>query len=691
MAMKVIVIPGVALVLVAGALILAHQPRKPIVPTIGDPSALQKAYSQWKVQNRDAGGDTQVVLSLAWSKGLSAHHTQAHGEVRLDLAARRVTVDVAELETDNQLDVWLVENRPGPGRSVIIEDGDPLVSVGSLSPTNGTAHLEAALPAEASADFDLDLVVVSMAGSGARAGGLLYGTPDLFQRLYSREQRMARRASDARVSGLLLGVALQSPTTTGPVDDTIPQLVAQGEDLFFNGQFSGNGRTCGTCHPAENNLTIDPEFIATLPNSNRLFVAENVPNPPFPDLVFELNGGRRFENPILMRQHGLIVENQDGFGDLAHRFNTRGVPHVFAQTISIVRPPGGLNPPADRTGWSGDGAPNNGALRDFATGAVTQHFTKTLNRVPNVDFVLPTPDELTAMEAFQRSLGRQAELNLSTLQLRDSNAIDGQILFQDNAVARCNICHFNAGANANPNIFGPSPGNRNFNTGIEFFQVNHPDGSGELRPVDGGFGTNPQGDFTSLVPNQGDPTRPDGGFGNATFNAPSLVEFADTLPGFHNNITNIAAGQGSTPDLPNTVEGAVEFYTRAEFSQAGNQPIVLNAEQIADLGKFLRVINALENRRSASDFARRARVALASGSFNNAAVNRLLAVAVADCTDGIQVLEQVGLHHGAQQRFQQARQKLEGAMSGPTNKRIEKIDQAQEKLDLARADMEVVP
>ena len=34
-------------------------------------------------------------------------------------------------------------------------------------------------------------------------------------------------------------------------------LIATGEALFFFETFDGNGRTCGTCHRALNNLTID--------------------------------------------------------------------------------------------------------------------------------------------------------------------------------------------------------------------------------------------------------------------------------------------------------------------------------------------------------------------------------------------------------------------------------------------------
>ena len=62
---------------------------------------------------------------------------------------------------------------------------------------------------------------------------------------------------------------------TAPVDVTeLDALIAQGEALFFNETFNGNGRTCGTCHPADNNFTIDPAYISTLPSNDPLFIAE---------------------------------------------------------------------------------------------------------------------------------------------------------------------------------------------------------------------------------------------------------------------------------------------------------------------------------------------------------------------------------------------------------------------------------
>lgn len=44
-----------------------------------------------------------------------------------------------------------------------------------------------------------------------------------------------------------------------------------------------------------------------------------------------------------------------------------------------------------------------------------QHFPKTLAREEGVDFRLPTEHELDALEAFQLSLGRPAEIDLASM------------------------------------------------------------------------------------------------------------------------------------------------------------------------------------------------------------------------------------------------------------------------------------
>src|SRR3990170_4738147 len=209
---------------------------------------------------------------------------------------------------------------------------------------------------------------------------------------------------------LLLGLAAACET---PPEDPGKALIEKGRQIFFNETFNGNGRTCGSCHRAEANFSIDPAFIATLPANDPLFVAEFNP-------ALKAN----FENPRLMREFGLILENLDGFDDLPNKFVMRGVPHVLAMRNSVASPQG------PRTGWPGDGSP-----RSFAVGAVIQHFTKTLDRVAGVDFRLPTDEELDALEAFQLSLGRQEELTLP-LPLTGTVPARGQQLFLDNSLGK---------------------------------------------------------------------------------------------------------------------------------------------------------------------------------------------------------------------------------------------------------------
>ncbi len=396
---------------------------------------------------------------------------------------------------------------------------------------------------------------------------------------------------------------------TDPPPTPVPgsELIVEGRRLFFEETFAGNGRTCGTCHPARNNLTIDPAFVATLPPDDPLFIADTTP---------EL--GRRFENTTLMRGVGLILENLDGFGDLENVFVMRGVPHTLALRTSVA------SAQAPRTGWSGDGAPGDGSLRAFATGAVIQHFTKTLNRVPGVDFRLPTDAELDALEAFQLALGRQQDLTLP-LALRSPVAARGQAIFNSGTEGKCSACHFNAGANGSPQIFGPNAGNLNFDTGVEALPDQPADLLGEKNPPDDGLGSP----------------------GDGTFNTPGLVEAADTGPFFHNNSVE-------------TIEGAVAFYVGPAFTNspagkliimATGSAITLDGSQIVTVAAFLRVINALENVRHSIELlrARADNVVFPTEDFA-----QLLSRAQNEIGDALMVLEGGGLHADATARLRQA-------------------------------------
>jgi cytochrome c peroxidase len=347
-----------------------------------------------------------------------------------------------------------------------------------------------------------------------------------------------------------------------------PELIERGRQLFFNETFEGNGRTCGTCHPATNNFTIDPAFVRGLPGNDPLFVA----NPSGPDL-----------NGLEVRQflgRGLILENLDGFDQPGVM---RGVPHTLALRTS-----------SGKQGWSGDGSPG-GTLESFATGAVIQHFPKTLNRVEGEDFRLPTPEELDALEAFQLSLGRQQDIDLATLPVfTDATVEEGRALFQsaparDGSLRSCAACHTNGGTN-----------DGQFDTGVAKLPTAPGCLFGFKAPGDGGQGRDPVDTMTRLeLCGEG----PDGGpqstvtfQGDGRFNVPPAIEAADTPPFFHNNSVD-------------TLEESVAFYTTDTFnaSPSGNgRAFVLDGAEVNAIAAFLRALNALQNIRSSNTFDARA-------------------------------------------------------------------------------------
>lgn len=426
------------------------------------------------------------------------------------------------------------------------------------------------------------------------------------------------------------------PKPVQPVPED--ELVLKGERIFFEETFDGNGRTCSTCHRAEDNLGLSPAFVATLPPDDPLFVAERVP---------EL--ARNFESPELMRKFALILENQDGFDNLPDKFNMRGIPHTLALATSVASRTG------PQTGWGGDGAPGDGSLRSFAVGAVVQHFPKTLARAAGSDFRLPTDEELDALVAFQLSLGRQQDLVLP-LKLRGEIARRGQVIFLDRGLGKCNACHLNAGANADPAIFGPGAGNLRFNTGVENLPDQPADLTGAKNPPDDGFG----------IP------------GNGEFNTPPLVESADTGPFFHNNSVE-------------TIEGAVAFYNGDAFTNspsgqlligATGSAINLDATQVVAVAAFLRVINALENLRASAALVRTA----AAYERGHDRQRVLIGRAGFELEDALEVLRGGGLHPEAVAEIRVAQAALERALerrgrTGPLQAALDAIAAARGRLE----------
>ncbi len=382
-------------------------------------------------------------------------------------------------------------------------------------------------------------------------------------------------SANLEVSSDPIGICNQDPRVQM---NMVPLQVCAGARVFFDETFGGNGRTCGSCHSAANNFTVDAKFVSELPATDPLFVFETTP------------GLASLETSNLRGPFALVKENVDGFESQDFKFVSRSVPHTLSLATSITRDPGDGTSAAvtQRTGWGGDGAPGDGSLRSFVEGAIKQHYPKDLSRTPGVSFRLPTNAEKDQVVAFQLALGRTADINLSSVSLSDVDAERGRVAFMDPMRGRCNECHKNAGATFNATGF-----NRNLDTGVTQAPtafVQQPDGSFLF---DGGFGGQ-----NLTAPNFKTVTNAPDSFGDGTFSPPPLIEAADTAPFFHTH------GFGSSATPTDGIETAVSFYATDLFlkSPAAHQldvtfgaPVNLSGDEVPTIGRFLRVLNASFN------------------------------------------------------------------------------------------------
>jgi len=229
----------------------------------------------------------------------------------------------------------------------------------------------------------------------------------------------------------------------------------------------------------------------------------------------------QLESPLRMRTsndttnfplgRSLILENIDGF-TVPHSSN-----HVFRK--SPVLDNAKFTSPFGLSGLIGGAA----TLGDFATGAVKQHFPRTINRVNAVDFRLPTAAETAALDAFQQTRSAPADENFDLNRFATTAAqIAGRALFFGNA-AKCSKCHSGAVlATTDGSISGKS-GNANFNTGVDAMPINV---------------------AIDLLPTEAS--------GMREFNTPALFNVKNHAPFFHNGAVA-------------TVHQAVEFYTSSAF------------------------------------------------------------------------------------------------------------------------------
>ncbi len=541
---------------------------------MGDPQTLARRYQHW-AQKQDRRNPNLLTLSLhpPQDEGNAA----TRGTLRLDLVEGTLDFRLENAAKNQEYAIWLLDT-PRPASHA----PPARVLAGTLKTGNdGKATLSTRLQAASlPPGFHIGTATVAAKGADPQTRAVISGQPSLFQRLYHHRRPWALARTgifDSTHDTKPLAFLLSKPALAegeASTEDILGALVTEGREIFHHETFGGNGRTCGTCHREDNNFTIDPNYIARLPDDDPLFVHEYDP------------ALASLEHADLLRQMALIQANVDGFDQPPV---LRGVPHLLSLITSSDAEEEDSGEIANATGWSGDGAPGDGSLRMFSVGAVRQHMTRSLERIEGVDFRLPTEHELDALEAYMLSLGRQQDPDLEAMVFLNPIVERGKELFNQkkNPVdedgnpifgqsANCKGCHVNGGGHSSSTHANPIR-----DTGVE----NALDDPAHLIDpaiaYDGGFGRQPR----NCGPNLNHPC-----FGDGRFSTQPAIEAADTPPYFHNNSVN-------------TIEQVVAFYTGPAFNNSpgaltgsgSNRQIVLDASQMTAVALFLRAINAVEN------------------------------------------------------------------------------------------------
>lgn len=605
----------------------------------GDVDTLKAALDVWRENYETKGGSGDLLkLSLGYSKVLSEEFTKARGQMQLNLKDGVLAFQATGLNPGKYA-LWAIDNHNG---SVKPEAGDSMMPLGRFEVADNKGYLETRLERSKLLGFTLDAVVVTQEGRTPAEGVTITGAPDLMHKLYYADKPWLTTAmgdftlapETATSFEFLLPKAAQADTLSD-LTPVLGALVARGREIFHNETFAGNGRTCGTCHRADNNFTLDPNYILTLPSTDPLFVAET--NPALADL----------EDSTLMRKHGLIKTNVDGPDvDIF-----RSVPHTLAmattaktETLAAGGEFAADEAFANSTGWSGDGAPGSGSLGEFTLGAVAQHMPKTMSRISGTDFRVPTEAELDAIEAYALSLGRSKDYPVYQISFNDPLLQIGKELFDTKTnpvdadgvpilgeTANCNGCHQNAGGRSSSTKANPTR-----NTGIENMKI-HP--ARLLKPNmahDGGFGQ----EAANCGPNADQAC-----YGDGRFSTPPLIEAADTAPFFHNNAVS-------------TLEEAIAAYNSDAFntspghlSKIIDRSIKLDSTQIVAIASFLRAMNVLENIRLSDQLDHQAKQIS-----NNKTARELANLSNEENQDAIRVLKEgvLGTNWKALQKLEKA-------------------------------------
>ncbi|HEX8185857.1 MAG TPA: hypothetical protein VF747_13920, partial [Blastocatellia bacterium] len=131
---------------------------------LGSVETLETGYNAWAANFEKDGGERNITLPMSSSRVTSTQQSSAYGLAKLNLVDKTVSVEVRGFSETESLDFWLIDNASDPGGSILPEEVDTLVRVGSLSYEGGVAKLDASFGQEVSPDFEPDFIAITPGG-----------------------------------------------------------------------------------------------------------------------------------------------------------------------------------------------------------------------------------------------------------------------------------------------------------------------------------------------------------------------------------------------------------------------------------------------------------------------------------------------------------------------------------------------
>jgi len=409
--------------------------------------------------------------------------------------------------------------------------------------------------------------------------------------------------------------------TIGTHDFQNASLVEQGKILFEKETFSGNSRTCQTCHLPPF-FDMKPIHVKEKPDSDPLFIAEAGKN--INTLTLTSNSVSGFTQPSDFRGkitdasgntaiviagtgntyriiggHELTGEISDTYGntgtfvnflegdlngpneinaslngledasgDKLRRSNSEKFPNGRALVLENIdgfealemfrSSPALINLKHTAPfGWSGEFE----TLADFTIGAVKQHFPISLARNENADFRMPTQLELDALVAFQESITSKVLHFLGDPEEAPIHSNKSMPTINARTLKqRIGLNEFTA--------IGCS--NCHFGHVLSSHRVSLDNFGLDVNSFDTGVADQSVNNLDQL-PRES--TLQENGDNNREFNVPQLMEIRHTAPYFHDNSAN-------------TLEEVLDFYESTEFQIATQEFVDPGIAQLLSIENF---------------------------------------------------------------------------------------------------------